>query len=756
MKTTFTCVCIFFLMVCCPGVAHAQFVGRAPAYTYHSIEVDTNIKPEAIKEPFEKYPYYTALAISEALKNNNPGEIIRILSKCAGGDTLLNPLDLQTKYFNNKFIQEVFFKKDMVDRAYLYKVASDRGNYKSKDRELEVSSPSEKKSVMKSIGALDATIFADAFAKIVVKRFKQDLNALFFEQMKAAMDSSVELKTLLPHTHQLLQLVDHDIYNFQTYIDGLREKLEEDFSNVFAGTNALLETPKYKLLFTKDVVVKSLISTMLQVSDGLVNKKHPGLIIEQLNLNNDYDTLVDGIKIKAGLQMLQLFSRGLQSKDTARYWIKGLDSLNLLFKTDTTVGKIWLGLLYESAKDVDISASVNNHIVTVRGMINKMSDQPEFYVQSKNFFSTFFNQVNQIELTFSDIKAAEGNGDKVNWSQIVSLYENAVSLIKLAPDFRTIFEPDYQPPRYWHRSLFIAETMPRIYAETKGKQYHSAVQHIAGLIKAFDFRHLYIKSETKIMRVDTMRNFFYVNEIGRLVPQSEYGELTGKYVKYGKDSVRIIKLFIDSAATKELDYRLMDKFLKYASFGASLIESRSSDEVAALLESTMIPPGGTRLKETGTMLGINGYLGLQHNFNAGDSSGFSSVSVPLGLNLSFGLSKNLHAYMSRSQKFWHFVSPHTVQVFASLVDIGALAGLRFTNNRSDIPKITLENIFSPGIFLQFGRLLNTPLNIGFGYQAQPRLYDISGQNLTLRPFVFRFNINASWDIPFWNLWFKAN
>ncbi len=750
MKTTLNSLYIFLLLTFLPDVVQAQFTGRAPAAKNVTAESEFN------NEPFEKYPYYTALAISEALKNHKRVDVIRILSKCAGSNTPLQPLDLQTKYFDNKFIQEVFFKKDMIEHPELYKIVEDTSLFKSKDIILGASLPSENKSVMKSLGALDATIFADAFAKIVVKRFKQDLNALFFEQMKTAMDSSVELKTLLPHTHQLLQLVDRDIYNFQTYIDGLREKLEEDFSNSFAGTNALLETPKYKRLFTKDVVVQSLVSTMLQVSDGLVNKKHPGLIIEQLNLNSEYETSDDGSKIKAGLQMLQLFSRGLLSKDTTGYWVKGLDSLNLIFKTDTTVGKIWLGLLYESAQDEDKNSLMFNDSTSVRGVINKMYEQPEFYVQSKNFFGTFFNQVNQIELTFSDIKTAETNGEKVNWSHIVSLYENAVALIKLVPDFRTIFEPDYVPPRHWYRSLFIAETMPRIYAETKGKQYHSAVQHIAGLIRAFDFRRLYVKNETKIIRVDTMRSFFYKNEYGKMLPEREYGDITGKYINCGKDSVCIKKLFIDSLGKKEIDYRLGDKFLKYSSFCASLVESHSSDEVAELLESTMIPPGGTRLKETGTMLGINGYLGLQHNINAGDSSGFLSVSVPLGLNLSFGLSKNIRSFRSRSQKFWHFVAPHTIQIFACIVDVGAIAGLRFTNNRSDIPKITLENIFSPGIFLNFGRMFNTPFNIGFGYQAQPRLYDINGQNLTLHPFVPHFNINASWDIPFWNLWYKAN
>ena len=519
----------------------------------------------------KKYPYYSALDITDAINQNKPDRVIEILYDYSGSESYLEPRELRELYRENKFIQETFFIPDSINRPALYqkKIKSDSLDVQPAPPPILMGrsidndgSGDNKSSMLKSIGSLDATIVADAFAKIVVKRFKQDVNEIFFEQMKTAMDSTVELTVLLPHTHQLLQLVDKDIYNFQTYIDGLRQKLEEDFSNIFAGTNALLETPKYKNRFTKDVVSQSIISTMLQVSDGLVNKRQPGIIIEQLNLNGNYDQNEEGRNIKQGLQMLQIFSSGLQSKYPDHYWVSGLDSLNMLFKGDTNVGKVWLGLLCQSVKPDTLNKGKLNKTLmftnkmTMHDAIHKMYYEPAYYTQSQNFFGSLINQVNQIELTVSDIKESGKKGAPINWTQAVSVYENAVSLIKLAPEIKTIFNKNYVLPQHWTRGLFIAETMPRVYAEMKGKQYHAAVQHIAGLIKAFDFSELYTKGTIKIIkidtirngiaapkllshtvdvekvfRIDTMRSFFYVNDAGEKQPRHEYCDPVGNFIK---------------------------------------------------------------------------------------------------------------------------------------------------------------------------------------------------------------------------------
>ena len=200
-----------------------------------------------------------------------------------------------------------------------------------------------------------------------------------------------------------------------------------------------------------------------------------------------------------------------------------------------------------------------------------------------------------------------------------------------------------------------------------------------------------------------------------------------------------------------MEYTGIQKFIKYSSFAASMVLAQSSDEVASLLESTMTPSGGTNIKEKGWMLSINSYIGLQNTFRQKDSAGYFSIAAPIGINLSYGLKRKPHYALSKKQKFGSFLAPHTIQFFASLVDVGAIAGFRFSNSTDSIPKIKLGNIFSPGVFLMFGRMFNSPLNIGLGYQAQPRLYEVKEETIFLKRFQYRFNINLSWDIPFWHV-----
>jgi hypothetical protein len=168
----------------------------------------------------------------------------------------------------------------------------------------------------------------------------------------------------------------------------------------------------------------------------------------------------------------------------------------------------------------------------------------------------------------------------------------------------------------------------------------------------------------------------------------------------------------------------------------------------------MVPPGSTRMKEYGVLWGINSYLGFQYVGKAQNGTPVLSISAPIGLNVSVGLRRKSSFAMTRNERVWDKIKPHNVQLLFALVDVGAIVGLRFNNTQDDLPKIKLENIFSPGVLLQFGRIFKLPLNIGVGFQSQPRLYGINGNMLSFQPSSFKLNFNINWDIPLWNFSFK--
>lgn len=659
--------------------------------------------------------------------------------------TINSTIDIQRAFRGNIFIRETLKENNFWEFAEPISMSSG-------DRDI---GGAGKKSFLSKVGNLNATIYADAFAKIIVKRFKQDLNVVFFQKMKKEMDSSLELKTLFPNTSSGLALMDKDIYVFEQYIAGLRQKMEEDLANVFANTTQLLETEKYAKAFKGNQTGRDFLTTATQFADGLIRNQHPGHIIENLHFSDAFDE-GEGLDLRAGLQTIQLISTSFRSSnpaDSTHYWINGLDSLNLLVKGDALGAQIWLGSVYQLAVDDNKKPITFENGQTLRHYINGLYDKKDNFYNMRNYVQGLISRVNMIEMSNKDMRLAQNNDEKFYWDKMVSSYENILALVKFAPTIKEILEPESALPRTWYKGIYVAEMLPRIYAEMKGREYHAAVQHIAELVQAFDARPMYVKEGKNYIRIDTLNTFFQPNIADKMVPVREYKSFSGTYIMKDKKPMVIEKLYVDddSLGKKPLEYTGIQKFIKYSSFAASMVLAQSSDAVAELLESTMTPSGGTHIKEKGWLLSVNSYIGLQNTFRQKDSAGYFSIAAPIGINLSYGLKNQRHYPLSKKQKFADFITPHTVQFFASLVDVGAIAGFRFTNTTDSIPKIKLSNIFSPGLFVMFGRLFNSPLNIGLGYQAQPRLYDIKEETIFLKKFEFRFNVNVSWDIPFWHL-----
>ncbi len=695
------------------------------------------------------YPFQDALKIAELLRKKPKSKqtdalIHSILSHYCGVESL-DTNDLHTAYSNNAFIANNIFPYYLSLPKALAQSLDIAKNEEVLSRSTLPSGPISSS----SLGSLNATVVADAFAKIIIKRFKQDLNEIFFQSMREAMAKNVELTTLLPRTYDGLRVMDKDIFQFNQFIEGLRQKMEEDLSNIFANTNDLLETDKYAVVFKENPTLRAFLTTVTQFSDGLIRKQAPSVVIGNIYFSDAYDATDEGRNLKSYLQMLQLFSKGLES-DSGN-WEEGLDNLNQLFRNDAKACQIWLGLLHQMAADEANQPFALESGQTVRQAINKLHDKRNGYYEMETYVKGITRRVNQINMSVQTVNKAKESENNTYWDKLIALYDNTISFVKFVPTIAEIFDYQYVTPQNWFKGIHIAETLPHIYTEMQSRHYNAAIQHIAGLIKAIDFRDVYTENYKKPINSMPIYEKKSANSIVKT-----YTDLRGKYIKDSANQFILIKkLYLDSALKTPVNTEGLDKFVKYASFAASLALAKTSDEVANLLESTMVPPGSTRMKEYGYLLGINSYLGLQYVGKEQNGTPVLSISAPIGFNYSVGIPRKPRYLMSRKERFWDYIAPHNVQAIFTLVDVGAIVGLRFKDGQSELPKITLENIFSPGVILQFGRLFNLPLNIGVGYQSQPRLYGINGAMTSFQSSSFKWNLNVNWDIPLWNFWFKA-
>jgi hypothetical protein len=191
----------------------------------------------------------------------------------------------------------------------------------------------------------------------------------------------------------------------------------------------------------------------------------------------------------------------------------------------------------------------------------------------------------------------------------------------------------------------------------------------------------------------TFRKFAYLNLHSRLKNYSQA-------FFYALDIVAHIE---QNKLTKE------DRALKNIGlFAAQLASSKTSDEVAIVVENFALPPKSALYKKSSDfMISLNAYTGLfagsEKLYKYGGGKSIYGITAPIGLEASYSLKKN-----------WN------VSLFFPFIDIGAVTALRFNDNTSILPEFKLDNIVAPGAYLVFG-LRNVPISIGAGWQNGPQL-----------------------------------
>ncbi|MEO5593664.1 MAG: hypothetical protein ABIR15_09400, partial [Chitinophagaceae bacterium] len=186
--------------------------------------------------------------------------------------------------------------------------------------------------------------------------------------------------------------------------------------------------------------------------------------------------------------------------------------------------------------------------------------------------------------------------------------------------------------------------------------------------------------------------------------------------------------------------------LKYGSFIASVSQAQNSDDVEKAIEAVALPTGSARIKrETSFNVALNAYCGLfighekitgvtdNHAFNA------YGLTAPIGISASRG-----------TKKGWSH------SIFLSLIDLGAVAAFRFTDNTTEqVPTIQLKNIFSPGLFYSLG-IAKTPLSVNIGAQVGPNLRKVTKDTNDYSGKTYiRYSVSVCVDLPLLNLYTRS-
>jgi hypothetical protein len=196
----------------------------------------------------------------------------------------------------------------------------------------------------------------------------------------------------------------------------------------------------------------------------------------------------------------------------------------------------------------------------------------------------------------------------------------------------------------------------------------------------------------------------------------------------------------------------LNRLIRYGSFIATIATAKNSDEVAMAIEAAALPVGSSRIKRVADFnVSLNAYAGLFYgveriqDLDSGRwNANVYGITAPIGVAASFG-----HRLL-----FFKTKQEWSTSLFISLIDLGAVAAFRFTDDStSQIPTIRLKNIFSPGAFLSIG-IPQTPLSLSLGAQVGPNLRKVAADPLKGNDFsdkiYWRFSTSLAVDIPILN------
>ena len=194
---------------------------------------------------------------------------------------------------------------------------------------------------------------------------------------------------------------------------------------------------------------------------------------------------------------------------------------------------------------------------------------------------------------------------------------------------------------------------------------------------------------------------------------------------------------------------------------ATIAQSQNSDDVEAAIEAVALPSGSSRVKrETPFNVSLNAYTGLYYGNeqidgvdNKGHAFNSYGVSAPIGFSISRGHS---FLFLGTGKDGWKKNKyGWATSLFLSVVDIGALASFRFTNDSTkSVPNIQLKDIISPGVFLSIG-IPKSPLSFNCGYQIGPLLREVTQTKNAYSQNYTRFSISLCVDIPLLNFYTKS-
>lgn len=275
-----------------------------------------------------------------------------------------------------------------------------------------------------------------------------------------------------------------------------------------------------------------------------------------------------------------------------------------------------------------------------------------------------------------------------------------------------------------------------------------------------------------------------------LFKSNYFASKNGDYLILANNTISFLKEYVQEGKENFLDKELLS-IAKNLNFIVSIVDARSSEDIARVIESASLPPGSFGIKRKSKFsVDLNAYVGLLGGREKPFGTSAANVdktwktnfgfTAPIGITFSWGISRGNYLTEEKNklklkkQREGHsfdkqidrrkfillgekmeyskskFMRGTSLSVMISVLDLGAPVLYKISNEGDPLPEdVSFKQIFSPGLFVLYG-LRNTPMTLYGGAQITPSLRKFDDNQPPVN--VQRFNIGVLVDIPLVNFY----
>lgn len=613
----------------------------------------------------------------------------------------------------------------------------------------------EDRSLLSTSSGINVPMIADGIAKFLVERFKEEMTINFFNRFKDKLNDPemAELKIMFPKTFETLNAIDKDVYQFALYMDMLRDAFEKDMRALPVNLFKLLRSDQFQAVLDSDPMVKNVLNIGVDIAEGIMNKEHPGEMIENMNMR--HIMAFKNPDLTSTMVFFKEMSQSFKSGEGDNYWLSA--DLVKDHIEDTTTLKLYLGLLYQNERieckniQKQYGASVVYNMMDTIGYRN--------FEKFLSMFQSFINISASIESVVE--KMREDRGQEITYLDVYDYYSYTIQILE---ECVVIYEDvtEENAPRELTLSIYAAKTTGQIYLDAGQRNYVSAVVNSIALLDTLfqpAFTAKYFEKNKLTVADTSLLNTKSYSGFKKQV--ADFEKLSNDSTYKLKSSAKEIKEFMAAIKDRELKtkithlyhyYKLtkldnfLSVFMKYGNFAASIAQAKTSDEVKDIIKAAVLPPGSSAAKTYSSFsIALNAYVGVSagHEFHNQSRQAFNSLALwaPIGVSFNYGFGEKAKKIVG------------TLGLNVTIIDLGALVSFRLDDDSTDVlPQFNAQNLLAPGAYITLGRWFNTPLTLGFGAQYGPQLRTISATGADVTGGYWRLNLTLSCDIPFFYMY----